>query len=86
MRNLRSIASSSKRRVVSPPVDEIQRQLEVPRQLNRRVERTASRRENKVPPASNAKANFPDDYDEEAKQIIEFVRTYTMRVVRSSSR
>jgi len=78
MRNLRSIASSAKRRVVSPPVVEIQQQLEVLRRLNRRLERTANRLDKKAPPAMGAKAAFPDDYDDEAKQIIEAVRPYTM--------
>lgn len=78
MSKLRSLASV-KRRVFSLPVDEIQQQLEGMRKLNRRLERTANRLEKQAPPAPKAKAAaFPDDYDEEAKQIIAAVRPYTM--------
>ena len=91
MSKIRTLASATKRRLVSPPVDELRREVETMRQLNQRLERTvrkaegkpAERPEGKPAGAKSDKAGprtgaLPADYDDEAKQIITAVRPYTM--------
>jgi O-methyltransferase len=85
MSKLRTLASATKRRLVSPPVDELRREVETMRRLNERLERTVDKAQGttqgttqgKVKPAPKAGA-LPADYDDEAKQIITTVRPYTM--------
>jgi O-methyltransferase len=85
MSKLRTLASATKRRLVSPPVDDLRREVETMRRLNERLERTVDKAQGttqgttqgKVKPAPKAGA-LPADYDDEAKQIITTVRPYTM--------
>jgi hypothetical protein len=83
MSRIRTLASATKRRLVSPPVDELRREVEKLRTLNQRLERAVAKAEGrpvgkaagKVGPKAGA---LPDDYDDEAKQILTAVRPYTM--------
>jgi hypothetical protein len=83
MSRIRTLASATKRRLVSPPADELRREVEKLRTLNQRLERAVAKAEGrpvgkaagKVGPKAGA---LPDDYDDEAKQILTAVRPYTM--------
>jgi hypothetical protein len=86
MSKLRTLASATKRRLVSPPVDDLRREVETMRRLNERLERTVDQAQGKAPGTPGGKpakagpkpGALPADYDDEAKEIITTVRPYTM--------
>jgi len=85
MSKLRTLASATKRRLVSPPVDDLRREVETMRRLNERLERTVDKVQGTAQGTAQGKAKpapkagvLPADYDDEAKQIITTVRPYTM--------
>lgn len=79
MSRTRSLASALRRRLRGAPVEALQEQVDRMQRLNRRLNRAVTRLESRSPAARRPKTPaLPADFDDEAKQIIEAVRPYTM--------